>query len=176
MQLFLNKIPDKIGSCRGLGNTIHAILFFYRAAENHAACIGLNNTGYFYFNGFPNEAATVFYYDHSTVIQVRNTLMSEGNGKLTNIGGFVGIVESGCSLTVENCSFEGDIKFGTKGSQVGGFVGRAEGNVTLNGCQFGGSIDAVEAAGAMVGSQFSYATVTETDCTSTGEIKMQKES
>jgi hypothetical protein len=109
-------------------------------------------------------------------IHVRNTLMSEGNGKLTNIGGFVGVVESGCSLTVENCSFEGDIKFGTKGSQVGGFVGRAEGNVTLNGCQFGGSIDAVEAAGAMVGSQASYVTVTETDCTSTGEIKMQKES
>ena len=75
MQLFLNKIPDKIGSCRGLCNTIHAILFFYRAAENHAACIGLNNTGYFYFNGFPNEAATVFYYDHGTVIQVRNTLI-----------------------------------------------------------------------------------------------------
>ncbi|MBQ8439465.1 MAG: hypothetical protein IJX19_02275 [Clostridia bacterium] len=108
-------------------------------------------------------------------IHIRKALMSEGDGKLTNIGGFVGIVESGCTLTLENCSFEGDIKFGTKGSQVGGFVGQADGNVILNGCHFGGSIEAVAAAGATVGAQASYAKVTETDCTSTGEVKVPKE-
>ena len=84
-------------------------------------------------------------------------------------------LDTGEAVYLENCSFEGDIKFGTKGSQVGGFVGQADGNVILNGCHFGGSIEAVAAAGATVGAQASYAKVTENDCTSTGEVKVPKE-
>ena len=100
-------------------------------------------------------------------VHIKNALMKEGAGAMTDVGGFVGVVETGCSLTMENCSFSGNIKFGTKGSKLGGFVGevKASGTVTLNNCSVDANIEAVESYGAFVGLQAATATVNKNDCT-----------
>ena len=100
-------------------------------------------------------------------VHIKNALMKEGAGAMTDVGGFVGVVETGCSLTMENCSFSGNIKFGTKGSKLGGFVGevKASGTVTLTNCSVDANIEAVESYGAFVGLQAATATVNKNDCT-----------
>ena len=105
-------------------------------------------------------------------ITVKNTTMLEKMGTLSQIGGLVGVVETGCTLTVENCEFGGFIEFGTKGTRVGGIVGAAASSatVTLNGCTFSGSIQAVSEAGEYLGYEAGGSTVQITNCTSIGKL------
>ncbi len=100
-------------------------------------------------------------------VNIRNTTMTEGTGALSRIGGFVGYVEGGSTLTMENCSFQGSLKFGTKGSQIGGFVGAALSGATvvLNNCNSQAAIEALSASGDFVGYEETGSTVTKTDCT-----------
>ncbi len=100
------------------------------------------------------------------------SLMKEGDGTLYIIGGLVGNVETGSTLTLENCEYKGSIQFSTKGSKIGGLVGGAQSGatVTMNGCTFSGSIQALAEAGEYLGYEAGGSTVQITNCTSTGKL------
>lgn len=63
---------------------------------------------------------------------------------MKSVGGLVGFVQSGCTLTIVNCSFNGYLKFGTSGTKIGGFIGtvQSDSSVTLNGCLSASTIEA----------------------------------
>ena len=92
---------------------------------------------------------------------------------LSQIGGLVGVVESGCKLTVENSSFNGTIDFAEGGSKIGGILGGAQGGATviLNGCQVSGVLDGTSGVNGLIGATASDANVIETNCNVTAELK-----
>ncbi|MBQ8431615.1 MAG: hypothetical protein IJX28_01910 [Clostridia bacterium] len=101
-----------------------------------------------------------------------NSLMQEGDGTLYYIGGLVGNVEAGCTLTLENCEYKGAIQFPAKGTKIGGLVGAVQAGATLNlnGCRFSGSIQALSEAETLVGYVTADSVVNNNGSTSTGTL------
>ena len=101
-----------------------------------------------------------------------DSLMREANAKLIRIGGFVGRVETGGKVSIKDSEFKGNIDFPTWGDEIGGFVGGAMKNTTveLTNCTFTGSITGAKTCDPFIGYTHSDATVTKSGCTSTGKI------
>ena len=101
-------------------------------------------------------------------VDIYNVTMQQCDGSLSQIGGFVGLVEADAKLTISNCEFQGNINFGTKGTRVGGFVGAIAGGatVTMTNCVSKAVIQAAAVSDLFVGYTESSATVTKENCTS----------
>ena len=101
-----------------------------------------------------------------------DSLLREANAKLTRIGGFVGRVETGGKVSIKDSEFKGTIDFPTWGDEIGGFVGGAMKNTTveLTNCTFTGSITGAKTCDPFIGYVHSDATYTKSGCTSTGKI------
>ena len=69
------------------------------------------------------------------------------------VGGFVGLLESNSTLTIENCTFNGKIYFPTNGTEIGGFVGMIKSGCTLNlkDCTSNAELTGKDYVGGLVG-------------------------
>lgn len=109
-------------------------------------------------------------------IQVVDVLMKGGAGWLDKVGGLVGRMDSGSSLTIKNCSVSGTIDF-TSGTKIGGLVGSVDnGNCVLviENSSCSANLSADDYCGGLVGYSASATSVTVTASTATGTLTCQK--
>ncbi|MBQ8431613.1 MAG: hypothetical protein IJX28_01900 [Clostridia bacterium] len=98
-------------------------------------------------------------------------VLEEGEATFARVGGLVGMVTEGVTLTMKNCEFHGSVTI--SGNYAGGMIGMAshvEATVILNNCKNTGAITAASNAGGMMGI-CSVKSMDLTGCTNTGTIK-----
>ena len=75
-------------------------------------------------------------------ITVNSTISGDGTH-----AGFVAVEESGCTLTINNCLFDGSIS-GSTTTNCGGFVGWRNSTLTFNNCLQNGTLSIKEESGS----------------------------
>ncbi len=104
---------------------------------------GTINTGYKYAAGIAAHS-----YGNCTIQNCHSSIdvTSSINGDGTHAG-FVAVEESGCTLTITNCLFDGSIT-GSNTTNCGGFVGWRNGTLTFNNCLQNGTLSIKEESGS----------------------------
>ncbi len=100
-----------------------------------------------------------------------NALIEANEGTaLGNVGGFVGSISTGTTLTIENCSFGGAIT--TDGECVGGYIGlltHSKADVTIKNCTSTGAVKGKDCVGDFIGWAKKSKNLVMEECTSAGE-------
>ena len=101
-----------------------------------------------------------------------DSLLREANAKLTRIGGFIGRIETGGKVTLNNCEYKGTVDFPSWGAQISGFIGGAlkDTEAHLNNCTFTGSIKGAQTCDPFIGYAHAEATIQKKNCTNSGTI------
>ena len=103
-----------------------------------------------------------------------NAYLMENTGSMDYVGGLIGRVDEmlDIKLTVENCTFNGNIEF-TNGTCIGGIIGRVYNRnavINLNNCTVNADLAAKDFCGGMIGYSGDNATVNIEGCTYTGNM------
>lgn len=103
-----------------------------------------------------------------------NAHMIENAGAMDYVGGLIGRVDEmlDIKLTVENCTFNGNIEF-TNGTCIGGIIGRVYNRnavINLNNCTVNADLAAKDFCGGMIGYSGDNTTVNIEGCTYTGNM------
>jgi hypothetical protein len=104
-------------------------------------------------------------------VHIKATIQ-ENDINIRQVGGFAGQVASNGTLTMTDCSFEGKLVFGNKGTYVGGLVGKLQSGATLNAtnCKVSANISALDYCGGLVGHIVSNAKFNNTNSTAEGSV------
>ncbi len=99
-------------------------------------------------------------------------VLRESGAEFSYIGGFIGRIEAGCTVTMENCEFKGTIDYPLLGTIIGGFFGGVNKNntVIMKNCTFSGTINGRDKCAGIAGYVNASTTIQHSDFTLSGTI------